>query len=134
MSIDNEQYVIVSAISSYRMRYCIPMSELQKLNPDDTVDPSWALDCVTCEQVKEFSQRWLGEQICDAQVVKEGEMLQFFDTDNEYLADWSTEQKLAWVRDWKEKSEEEIMEQLDERMRKHKELQNNFNEALDKGM
>lgn len=122
MSIDNEQYVIVSTISSYRMRYCVPMSELQKLNTDDPVDPSWALDQVTSENVKEFSQRWLGEQICDAQVVKEGEMLQFFDADNDYLADWSTEQKLQWVRDWQQKSDEEILTQVKERVDKQMEL------------
>ena len=26
-----------------------------------------------------------------------------FNRDNDYLADWSTEKKLEWIRDWKDK-------------------------------
>jgi hypothetical protein len=101
------EYVVVTAISSFRQRYVIPMDELAKLNPDEPVNPSWALDCVTCEEVKEFSQRHVGEQIIDAQVVKEAEILQFFDADNDYLAEWDTDFKLEWIRNWKEKPTEE---------------------------
>jgi hypothetical protein len=98
------EYVVVTCISSFRQRYVVPVDELQKLNPDQPVDPSWALDCVTAEEVKEFSQRHVGEQIIDAQVVKEAEILQFFDADNDYLAGWTQEEKLAWIRDWKERN------------------------------
>ena len=101
------EYVVVTCISSFRQRYVIPVDELQKLNPDDPVDPSWALDEVTMENVKEFSQRHVGEQIIDAQVVKEKEILQFFDADNDYLQSWDEEFKLAWIRNWKENPTEE---------------------------
>lgn len=60
------KYVIVTAISSYRMRYCIPVDELQKLNPDVPIEGheiEWADDCVTSEDVDEFSQMHIGEQI-----------------------------------------------------------------------
>ena len=101
------EYVVVTAISTFRQRYVIPVDELQKLNPDMPVDPSWALDEVTMENVKEFSQRHVGEQIIDAQVVKEKEILQFFDADNDYLSSWDEEFKLAWIRNWKEKPTDE---------------------------
>jgi len=105
------EYVVVTCISSFRQRYVIPMDELQKLNTDSPVDPSWALDEVTAENVKEFSQRHIGEQIIDAQVVKEPEILQFFDADNDYLAGWDEEYKLAWIKAWKNNpSEEELAE------------------------
>lgn len=104
------EYVVVTCISSYRMRYVVPMDELQKLNPDQPVDPSWALDSVTMEEVKEFSQRHVGEQIIDAQVVKEPEILQFFDADNEYASSWDEEYKLACIRHWKENPTEEEAE------------------------
>ena len=107
------EYVAVTCISSFRQRYVIPVSELQKLNPEQPVDPSWALDEVTMENVKEFSQRHVGEQIIDAQVVKEKEILQFFDADNDYLASWTEEQKLNWIHDWKcdVKQEEQIADE-----------------------
>jgi len=71
------------------------------MNPDEPVDPSWALDAVTCQDVKEFSQRHIGEQIIDAQVLREPEVLQFFDADNDYLKDWTEEQKISWIHDWR---------------------------------
>ena len=130
------EYVVVTCISSFRQRYVIPVDELQALNPDAPVDPAWALDCVTMEEVKEFSQRHVGEQIIDAQVVKEAEILQFFDADNDYLAEWSEEQKLEWIRDWKEKSEAELEQRYQQRRAQQmvamEEQNKAFMEALDK--
>lgn len=97
-----EKYVVVTAIQTFRERYVIPMSELQKQNEDYQVDPKWALDMVTMEEVKEFSQEHLGEQISDMFVMGEEEVLTLFDTDNKYLSEWSKEQKLKWIHDWKE--------------------------------
>lgn len=114
MSIKKQpEYVVVTAISSFRQRYVVPMDELAKLNPDAPVDPSWALDEVTMESVKEFSQRHVGEQIIDAQVVKEAEILQFFDADNDYLASWDEEFKLAWIKNWKENPTEAETEEYE---------------------
>jgi hypothetical protein len=95
------EYVVVTCVSTFRNRYVIPVDELQKINPDAEVDPSWALDAVTCEDVKEFSQRHVGEQIIDAQVLREPEVLQFFDADNDYLKDWTEDQKISWIHDWR---------------------------------
>ena len=97
-------YVIVTAISSHRMRYVIPVDELQKLNPDVPVEgheTEWAMDCVTCEEVNDFSQRHVGEQIIDAYIVDEESMLNLFDADNDYLKGWTKEKKLEYVRKWK---------------------------------
>ena len=98
------KYVVVTAISSHRMRYVIPVDELQKLNTDVPVEgheTEWAMDCVTCEEVNDFSQRHVGEQIIDAYIVDEESMLNLFDADNDYLKDWTKEKKLEYVRKWK---------------------------------
>lgn len=98
------KYVIVTAISSHRMRYVIPVDELQKLNTDVPVEgheEEWAMDCVTCNEVNDFSQVHLGEQIVDAVVVDEDAMLAQFDKDNDYLAGWTKEKKIEYVRKWK---------------------------------
>ena len=102
MSTD-KQYVVVTATSTHRMRYVVPMDELQKLNEDYIVDPKWALDLVKCEEVEEFSQLHLGEQIIDSVVMNEEEILELFDKDNDYLKEWSKEQKIKHIRDWKAK-------------------------------
>ena len=100
----DKQYVIVTAISSHRMRYCIPIDELQNMNsrvPVEGNECEWAMDSVTMQEVKEFSQDHIGEQIIDSRIVDEEEMLRQFDEDNEYLMEWSTEKKIEWVNDWR---------------------------------
>ena len=113
------EYVVVTCVSQFRNRYVIPVDELQKMNPDMPVDPSWALDSVTCEEVKEFSQRHIGEQIIDAQVLREPEVLQFFDADNDYLTEWDEEFKLAWINHWKQKPSKEEEAKFEEIRLKH---------------
>lgn len=96
----DKKYVVVTTVSSYRIRYAIPMDELQALNTEHPVDPLWALDSVTCQEVKEFSQEWLGEHIVDHDVVNEDQILDLFDKDNSYLKEWSTKEKLSLIRNW----------------------------------
>ena len=104
----DERYVVVNCVSTFRERYCVPVSELQKLNPDVDItnDPAkqieWANDSVTMEEVKEFSQKHLGEQILDTFILDEERVLQLFDRDNDYLKDWGKEKKLNWLADWKD--------------------------------
>lgn len=105
----DERYVVVTAVSTHRMRYCIPVSELQKLNPEggDLFNDyekaiEWAKDSVTTEEVKEFSQDWLGEQIVDTFILDEERVLNLFDRDNDYLKEWTKEQKLKHIHNWKD--------------------------------
>ena len=108
MTNSNERYVVVTAVSQFRQRYAIPVSELQKLNPHEDITKrlakqiEWAQDSVTCEDVKEFSQHWLGESIVDTFILDEDRVLNLFDRDNDYLSSWSKEKKLEWLNDWKE--------------------------------
>lgn len=97
----SKQYVIVTAVSTFRQRYCIPMDELQAENTDMTVDPLWALDAVTCGEVNEFSQLHIGELIVDHEVLSEEEALVMYDRDNDYLKDLDVDKKVRMMRDWK---------------------------------
>lgn len=101
----SKKYVMVTAISHFRMRYCIPVDELRAENPDASDEQfnaiEWANDCVTMNEVEEFSQMHISEDIVDSRVVSESEMLAQFDEDNEYLSSWDREQKLASVHRWK---------------------------------
>lgn len=103
----DEQYVVVTTVHTFRHRYVVPMSELQASNPDTPAEPAWALDAVTMEEVEEFSQKPLGENIVDAQVMVQDQVLQLFDSDNDYLKSWSEEQKLQHIhRCWINKDDD----------------------------
>lgn len=78
-------WVLVECISQYRMRYMVEA-------PD--THPDYALDTVTMEEAKEFSQKHLGEVITSHRVVSEEEALKLFDQDNDYLSSWDKELKM----------------------------------------
>ena len=78
-------WVLVEAIQSYRMRY---MVEAPASNPE------WAMDDVTCEDAKEFSQLALPEVITSHRVLTEEEAIALCDEDNDYTKSWDKEQKI----------------------------------------
>ena len=99
MNKSKQDYVVVTAISSYRMRYVMHRDDLQKLNPDLPVDSvEWANDTVSSEECEEFSQKHVGEYIVDTVEMNEDDMLDLFDKENDYLSEWTKDQKIESVR------------------------------------
>ena len=95
----NKDYVVVTAISSYRMRYVMHRDDLQKKNTEKPVDViEWANDTVNMNECEEFSQEHMGEYIVDTVEMNEEDMLELFDKDNDYLREWTKDQKIAMVR------------------------------------
>jgi len=78
-------WVMVECVSSFRMRY---MVEAPAENPE------YALDDVTMQTAKEFSQEHIGEQIISHRVMSTAEALVQCDLDNSYCSDWTDEQKM----------------------------------------
>ena len=99
MDMKDKEYVIITAILSYRMRYVMHRDDLQKQNPLDPVNTiEWANDIVTDEECVEFSQKHMGEQIIDTVEMNEDDMLVLFDKENDYLSGWTKDKKLKFVR------------------------------------
>ena len=95
----NKDYVVVTAISSYRMRYVMHRDYLQKQGSHNPVDAiEWANDTVNMNECEEFSQEHMGEYIVDTVEMNEEDMLELFDKDNDYLREWTKDQKIEWVR------------------------------------
>jgi hypothetical protein len=89
------KYVMVDAISQFRMRYVVEV-------PDDVENPSdgkypctpeqYASDSVTCEDVREFSQEHIGETIVSTREVTLEEAIAQWRKDNGSGFDvWSDE-------------------------------------------
>jgi hypothetical protein len=79
------EWVLVEAISQYRMRY---MVQVPKGKSD------WALDTVVCNEAKEFSQEHLGETIFSHRVMELDKALELCDNDNSYGKGWDVDTKL----------------------------------------
>lgn len=82
---EKKVWVMVDCIQSYRMRYLVEA-------PAD--HPEYALDTVTMNEAKEFSQEPLPEQIFSHRVVTEEEALRICDEDNSYCKSWDDEKKV----------------------------------------
>ena len=96
---NNKDYVVVTTISSHRVRYVMHCDDLQKLNPDLPVDSvEWANDTVSLDEWQSFSQEYMGEYIVDTVEMNEDDMLDLFDKDNECLSEWTKDQKIELVR------------------------------------
>jgi hypothetical protein len=107
MSKEETQLVLVETVSQFRQRYVVEVPVgIDDFGNDKTL---WALDTVSCEQAKEFSQYWLGETIVSHRVVSEQETLQMFDQDNAYLKNWTKEGKLESVTTWEEQKTDHLV-------------------------
>ena len=77
---------LVETIDMFRMRYVVECDSLEH-----------AKDVVTMKETEEFSQLHLDETITSTRVIDDTEYLRIFDEDNDYMKEWSEEQKFNYV-------------------------------------
>jgi hypothetical protein len=99
----SKEYVVVTTISHFRLKYSIPREDFEALGYGEPIDTEKLGSYLQDGNVKEFSQHHLGENICDVAVYKEEDIVELFDLDNAYLSKWTTAQKIEWINRWKEK-------------------------------
>jgi len=79
------EWVLVETVSQFRERYMVEVPKGKK---------EWALDTVTIQEAKEFSQEHLGETIVSHRVVSFDEAIKLCDEDNAYCARWDSDIKV----------------------------------------
>ena len=87
------QWVLVETVSTFRERYMVEVPIGVDRYGKDKAD--WALDTVTLEEAKEFSQEHLGETIVSHRVITKEDALELCDKDNAYCKAWTEEHKVA---------------------------------------
>lgn len=78
------EWVLVETISQFRQRYVVEVPKGKS---------EYALDTVTMDEAKEFSQKHLGETIVSHRIVSEEEAISICDVDNDYCREWTSEKK-----------------------------------------
>jgi hypothetical protein len=103
---NNKDYIVVTTISTYRMRYIMHKDDLTLSSPgikttltNNITAVEVAHDAVTMNECEEFSQEHVGEFIIDTYEATEDDMIELFDKENSYITDWSRERKIKWVRE-----------------------------------
>lgn len=93
----SKRYAVATTIQTFKHRYVIPEDQLQEFNKDAPVQLDWLEDCITCEELYEFSQKHINESILETQWMSEEDVLALFSKELEYLDDWSVEEKLHFI-------------------------------------
>lgn len=83
--VEDKEWVLVETVQMFRHRY---MCEVPKGKAE------WALDTVTMDEAKEFSQEHLGETIVSHRTLTLQEALDLCDKDNDYARVWNDEHKI----------------------------------------
>lgn len=82
---EDKEWVLVETVQMFRHCY---MCEVPKGKTE------WALDTVTMEEAKEFSQQHLGETIVSYRTLTMKEALELCDQDNDYARKWNDDHKI----------------------------------------
>jgi hypothetical protein len=82
---EEKSWVMVEAVHTFRMRYMVEVP---------AEHPEYALDTVTMDAAKEFSQEFIGQQIMSHRVISEEDALKLCDVDNYYCAKWDNQKKI----------------------------------------
>jgi hypothetical protein len=98
----SKDYVLVTTISHFRIKYAIPADEFEALGFNEPIDTIKLAEYIQAGNVKEFSQLHLGENVADVAVHSEEDTIELFNMDNAYLSKWTTAQKIEWINRWKE--------------------------------
>ena len=86
------KYIIVDAISQYRIRYVVEVPDNVEEGEYPCTPESYAMDTVTCEEAKEFTQLHLGETIVSTrEVTLEEAIAQFRKDEPMFGASWDDE-------------------------------------------
>lgn len=80
------KYVLVDAISMHRMRYVVEVPDDALCSPEE-----YAMDTVTAQDAKEFTQRHLDEVISSAREVTLEEAITQYRKDEPIFAAWDDE-------------------------------------------
>lgn len=85
LTASDKEWVLVETVSMFRHRYMVQVPKGKS---------EWALDTVTMEEAKEFSQEHISEQIVSHRVVGYEDAIKLCDQDNHYCKNWTDEKKV----------------------------------------
>ena len=89
----DKKLYIVETVSMFRMRYVVEAKEEGHAHDEVVMNCSGGYS----DDWQEFSQHHMDEVIVSSREISKDEYMKIFDKDNDYLKDWSDEQKLRFI-------------------------------------
>lgn len=88
---NKKEYVLIDAIQSFRVRYIVE-KDLVNDNIEDVMN---SLNDIDTSVFKEFSQKYIGENISSVRVIDTiDEVISLCDIDNDYTKTWNIDHKI----------------------------------------
>ena len=81
------KFIMVNAISQFRMRYVVEVPDGTEEGEYPCTAEEYAMDTVTCDEAKEFSQEHMGEMIIDTREVTLEEAIAQYRKDEPVIGD-----------------------------------------------
>lgn len=81
---------LVETVCTYRMRYVVEAEDALEAE-------NYVMDGLQTNNVKEFSQKHIGEEVFSVHKIKNGDYIKLFDTDNDYLQGWPEHMKKEFI-------------------------------------
>jgi len=82
------KYIMVDTISQFRMRYVVEVPDDVEKGEYPCTPENYAMDMVTCEEAKEFTQHHLGETIVSTREVSLEEAIAQYRKDEPMFSQW----------------------------------------------
>lgn len=84
---------LIETTSTFKIRYVIGTDSSEGISEEEIKN----IFLEDQDNIKEFSQKHLGEEVVSIAEITDTEYLERFDEDNDYLSEWSEYMKLGFV-------------------------------------
>lgn len=95
----NKSFYVIRTNSMFTHTYVVPTNAIEGNELQHYIDEG---------KLKEFSQNHNGEQIVRVEEMKLNKVLELFDEENDYLINWSKDQKVMFINNWQEKTDDQL--------------------------
>lgn len=92
------KYIEITTLSHFKLKYVIPEDDFIAVGFTEPVDTNKLIELINAGVFDEFSQTHLGEVIANIQEFDEADILTIFDNELPYLAEWTKERKLNYIK------------------------------------
>lgn len=96
----SKKYVLVESTASFKMKYAIPVDDINSHTTSDEDLIAYGKTLVEKEMVIDMYQKYMGDAITDSKILTEDEILEVYDSQFELKSDRTKEDKLKIIDNW----------------------------------
>ena len=96
----SEKYVLVEATATFKMKYAIPVDDINPHGSSDEDLIKYAEHLVSSEKVNDLTQEYMGDTITASGIVTSDTAVNIYDEHVQFASSRTKEQKLELINKW----------------------------------